>query len=555
MTNNHLIELESAISLSDEARIKELLELVGNLNDLPQSATTNFYFINNHKLVMPFLQKGGSITSEYSEYFISKIITSGQLDALKFMHERLNLDINLFINSISAIELARVSKQNEIFNYLYNNTSLLKSDLDVSYCNHLALLDHPVTDYCPINTKFSVISSLLSNAYSTTTSKESIITGIVNLFNHSSINADVLTISALSLLDNPISIELIDDIQEYDPTTEGERGYCNKNQVVIESQETLNEELFIHELTHNIMNILFDNDSKPCKNEEQKEKFLKSTKATLTNVIHYLNNEHSYNLSFQEQKTTYDIAQMIFSIVLAKSGTIASPKLPDSYYESFVNVMKNNNLLDSSLVLEKFTLLNFAIIANKEELAKALMLGGANTEGQGVMHYISKTNNILMLDWLTSNKIVFNVNEHNCQGKSALDIASTAQLRQALIAKGAVAYPTNYKEICDPVDIDICKLSGQEINLELSPNLNAITKTLTYVMPIYKQEAEYSELIAYFVEINQEKYANTFISRLTEPFHEYWEAVITPIISEYLQSYNMNNHYIIDMICYNFNNE
>ena len=237
MNDSYIIELEDAILSSDKAKIKDLLERIENLNDLSESVATSFYFIKDPELVMPFLQKGGSITAKYSEYFINYIIVSGQLDELKFMQENLKFDITLTIISRSTLEIARLSKQNEIFSYLYNNASLVKSDLDISYFNHLALLNHPVIDYCPINSKFSVISSLLSNSYSATISKELITIGIMNLFNSSSINADILTVSALSLLNNSITIEFVYNIQEYNPRkTKGVEGYCSKNWVVIESK-------------------------------------------------------------------------------------------------------------------------------------------------------------------------------------------------------------------------------------------------------------------------------------------------------------------------------
>ena len=69
MIDNYLVELESAVSLSNKARVKELLELVEGLDDLSQIAATNFYsnFVNDPELVMLFLQKNGSITAEYSD--------------------------------------------------------------------------------------------------------------------------------------------------------------------------------------------------------------------------------------------------------------------------------------------------------------------------------------------------------------------------------------------------------------------------------------------------------------------------------------------------------
>ena len=124
-------------------------------------------------------------------------------------------------------------------------------------------------------------------------------------------------------------------------------------------------------------------------------------------------------------------------------------------------------------------------------------------------------------------------------------------MRQALIAKGAVFYPSNYKEICDPIDIDICKLSGQELNLKLSPDLQAIIGMLGYSLPGgYEREEEHSESIAYFVQANEE-YKNTVITHLTEPYHGYWKEVIMPAISEY--KHNVSN--LTDMFQYNLNND
>ena len=160
-------------------------------------------------------------------------VFDGNLGLLKEVSQYKYFDVNMHCDGITLIEAALGLKKEEI------------------YSDNLELMNYPLS-----NLSFDNAKVLLEN------------------FNQSPILADVLTVNSVSASNQKTTIKLVNNVQEYlykiysvvtgffDPDSGGIYSSSYNNE--------LNKDNFIHESTHSIMQILFDDNLNPYSSEQEK---------------------------------------------------------------------------------------------------------------------------------------------------------------------------------------------------------------------------------------------------------------------------------------------
>lgn len=399
--------------------------------------------------------------------------------------------------------------------------------------SHSKLMDNPLMDYCP-NDRSSIIDNLLSISYSTVITKEEVTYKLGKLLNQSSIIDNVLSVTAASTIidsNTPLSIALInDEMAEYDPLNGDAGGYyisSNNRLVVTNKNLELNVGFLTHELAHQVMDSIFDNDSDPY-DRTSKDKYHNTIKDTLLNIHKFVQQDFGLSIIFEDPNNTWKMGKDLSSMLFPKY-------LEGNNIKKFIVSFKNHNLNlnDQFPWLKGSSLLSEVMSCIKFEIADKLVESGANIPF--IPNYMAYPD---ILNWFISNKQKIDLDYADCAGKTVLDYTDGDQDLIHKLITNADIYPPNYNPIC-VVNYECPK--GEYNTIEIIEQLLALEKLLNFYNQnsLYNPESEDAEFIVRLPQIIAEGLYKGKIVEILEPLAEYWHEVVSPAAAEYISKHDV----------------
>ena len=294
-------------------------------------------------------------------------------------------------------------------------------------------------------------------------------------------------------------------------------GYYNKldNRVVFTNKNyELNLKSIIHELSHKVMDSIFNNDSAPF-NDSLKDKYHLAIKNTLLNIHKFIQQDFGLEIILEDSANRWKIGENI--------GSMLFPEESRDINKSILSFKSYNLELDDQFSwLGGYSLISKAIGCLNFELSDALV--GAGAKIPFVPNYMTHPD---ILNWFIYNKQKIDLDYKDCYEKTVLDLANG---NQDLIHKFIVnsdVYPPNYNPTC------IVNYQCPEIKsnmIEIEEQLYAIKILLdsyNTALALYNENSEDSEFIVRLPQIIAAGLYKDKIIEILEPMAEYWHEYIT----------------------------
>lgn len=350
-----------------------------------------------------------------------------------------------------------------------------------------------------------------------------------------------------ALYESPTSITHVgDNITEYDlETGSNTAGYYrdSNNRIIVTNENDsrgIKYNFLFHEMTHNLIQKIFKNDSLPYKDNKfhlifggDKPKDLLAFEQVKIEMFKYIQNifKENFNLTiaFEDENDSYkmgkSIADLIFSNNLNKNNIL-----------DFIDIFKKNDLdIDQYhqwLGTRAFTL----VMSNFDKEMADIFMQESNAKFDSIALVIAAIDSRKdLLEWFFDNTDEYDINTITCRGKTAVSFATDPEIISLLISAGANPYDViNYQDTCKR-----CEVLDDDGSEKLV-QLDQVKDLLGSYLKSYSKASEDAEIIARFVQVLSFIDDNKIMA-LTSSFEAYWEKFISPEIEYYLRDFGFDN--------------
>lgn len=282
----------------------------------------------------------------------------------------------------------------------------------------------------------------------------------------------------------------------------------------------------VHELTHKLMDQIFDNRSAPYGKNDKELQIIyhRAIRETLKNIYEYFNNHFSQETKINLNSSTYKVAEELAFLLFPAYVSEAN-------LEKLLEFIKNNDLslyqqyewLGSSSYMDEI------LSVEDGKPTKIKELGYVMPPDHLCNYSITYADDV---STFLFNNEDFDLNFRNAEGNAAIDIQESGEVIDLLIIAGAEVYPQHNVETCSLNPF----YSEQTIQVtdEIKSTINSLLYLLISYTQDYDEDDEDDEFIVRYPQIIAEGNYQGDVVKILEPIAKFWDEHVYPRMLPYL---------------------